>query len=71
MFKKLFSDVFFYITVATVAVATLPQLSGILPEVVIKVSVIVLGAVLLGIKMYQTKQAYNDGVNGVVGSKYK
>ena len=68
---KIFNDVFFWIVIATVTISTLPQLTGYIPEAVINVVTIVLGAVLIAIKMYQTKQAYKEGSMGIMGSKYK
>ena len=68
---NVFKDIFFYIVVATVGLTILPDLSVYLPKPVSAIAIILLGGFLMGVKMYQTKQAYTDGKNGVVGSKYQ
>jgi hypothetical protein len=68
---KLLKDFHFHFVVLTVAIPTLPQFSTYLPKPFIEISLIILGAILLVIKEYQTKQAYKEGSAGLVGSKYK
>ena len=69
--KKVFSDVFFYVVIATVMLSLLPALAVYLPPAVTAIAGILLGGVLTGIKMYQTKQAYAEGSRRLVGSRYK
>jgi len=68
---SIFKDWHLYVVILTVAITTIPKLTMWLSHPVIDGVVIVLGAILVALNLYETKQAYVDGANKVVGSKYK
>jgi len=70
MYTKWYSDPHLYVVIVTVAIATLPRLTGYLPQAVTDIAIIVGGAILVGVNMYQNKTNYLAGRQGVEIAAY-